>query len=152
MRFLTALLLLALSHLDAQSISKPHIAPYFDRIDDGPAFFVECLNTGDGALSSASAVWPLGTGGIRIDGALIDFGNVLGPGLSTYVGPGKSWRGIVVLRQSATQYFPAVNFGALVRSTLVHPLASGKHSISVQCQGTWSDDFDFYWEQEGKKE
>jgi hypothetical protein len=100
------LLLLALSHLEAQSISKPRIAPYFDRIDDGPAFFVECMNTGDGAVSSASSVWPLGTGSIRIDGTLIDFGNMIGPGLSTDVEPGKSWRGIVVFRQSATQYFP----------------------------------------------
>jgi hypothetical protein len=106
MRFLTTLLLLALSHLEAQSISKPRIAPYFDRIDDGPAFFVECMNTGDGAVSSASSVWPLGTGSIRIDGTLIDFGNMIGPGLSTDVEPGKSWRGIVVFRQSATQYFP----------------------------------------------
>ena len=152
MRFLTAVLLAALSHLQAQSQSKPRIAPFFDRIDDGPAFFLECVNTGNGPVSSASSVWPLGTGGMRIDGTLIDFGSTIGPGLSTDVEPGKAWRGIVVLSRSATQYFPAVNFGAFVRSTLVHRLASGKHSISVQCQGVWSDDFDFFCEQEAKKE
>jgi hypothetical protein len=146
MRFLTAVLLLALSQLQAQSISRPRIAPFFDMINDGPAFFVECLNTGNGKISSASSLWPLGTGSIRVDGTLIDFGNMMGPGLSTDVEPTQSWRGIIVLRQSETGFFPAVNFGALVRSALLHPLAAGKHTISVQCQGVWSDEFAFYWE------
>lgn len=108
------------------------------------------MNTGNGKVSSALSVWPSETGSVRVDGKLIDFGNMIGPGLSTDVEPGKSWRGIIVLRQSATQYFPAVNFGALVRSTLLHRLASGKHTISVQCQDVWSDEFEFYWEQEAK--
>jgi hypothetical protein len=150
MRFLTTLLLLALSHLQAQSISKPSIAPFFDRIDEGPAFFVECLNTGRAKVSSASSRWPLGTGSIRVDETLIDFGNFIGPGLSTDVEPGQSWRGIIVLRQSQMNFFPAVNFGALIRTALLHPLAAGEHSISVQCQGVWSDEFSFYWEPKAK--
>jgi hypothetical protein len=114
-RFLTAVLLLAISHLQAQSKSKPRIAPFFDRTDDDPGFFVECMSTGNGKVSSASSVWPSGTGSVRVDGKLIDFGNMIGPGLSTDVEPGKSWRGIIVLRQSATQYFPGCKlwrFGA----------------------------------------
>lgn len=150
MRFLTTVLLLALLHLQAQSISKPHIAPFFDRIDEGPAFFVECLNTGRAKVSSASSLWPLGTGSIKVDENLIDFGNFSGPGLSTNVEPGQSWRGIIVLRQSQMSFFPAVNFGALVRSALLHPMAAGEHAISVQCQGVWSDEFSFYWEPKAK--
>lgn len=146
MRILNTVLLLALSHLQAQSISKPSITPFFDRIDEGPAFFVECLNTASAKVSSASSLWPLATGSIRVDGTLIDFGNGIGAGLHTDIEPGQSWRGIIVLRQSRRAFFPAVNFGALVRSALLHPLAAGKHAISVQCQGVWSDEFSFYWE------
>jgi hypothetical protein len=146
MRILITVLLLALSQLQAQSISKPRITPFFDRIDEGPGFFVECLNTGSAKVSSGSSLWPLAIGSIRVDGTLIDFGEVIGPGLRTDVEPGQSWRGIIVLRQSQMAFFPAVNFGALVRSALLHPLAAGKHAISVQCQGVWSDEFSFYWE------
>jgi hypothetical protein len=56
MRFVTPLLLIFL--LQSQNISKPHIAPFFDRIDDGPAFFVDCLNTGNDKVSSTSSEWP----------------------------------------------------------------------------------------------
>jgi hypothetical protein len=68
MRQLTVALVLPLSYLQAQSISKPHIAPFFDRIDDGPAFFVECLNTADSKVSSASSVWPWENESVRVDG------------------------------------------------------------------------------------
>ena len=148
MRFVISVLLIF--SLQSQSISKPHLTAFFDRIDDGPAFFVECLNTRNEKVSSASSVWPLRTGTVRVDGSLIDFGNMVGPGLSTDVEPGQPWRGIIVLRQSATQYFPAVNLGAMVRTTLVYSLTPGKHTISVQCEGSWSDDFEFYLEQEPK--
>jgi hypothetical protein len=149
MRIVASVLMLALS-LQSQNISKPHVAPFFDRIDDSPAFFVDCLNTSNEKVSSASSVWPIRTGSVRVDGSMIDFGNMIGPGLSTDVRPGQPWRGIIVLRQSPTQYFPAVRFGAMVRTTLVHTLAPGKHTIAVQCEGSWSDEFDFYWEQEAK--
>jgi hypothetical protein len=142
---MVAALLLIVSHLEAQSPSKPRIAPFFDRIDGGPAFFVECLNTGTAKVSSASPLWPVETG-IRVDGSLIDFGNFIGPGLSTDVEPGELWRGIIALRQSQSNFFPVVKFGALVRSALLHPLDAGEHTISVQCQGQWSDEFRFYWE------
>jgi hypothetical protein len=110
------------------------------------------VNTDAYSASSGSSVWPVRTGTVRVDGSLIDFGNMSGSGLTTDVAPSELWRGIIVLRQSETRYFPAVKFGALVRTTLVHPLAPGKHTISVQCQGVWSDDFEFYWEQENKQE
>ena len=150
MKPLSLVFLLAFSCLQAQSTPKPHVAPFFDRIDDGPAFFVECVNTDTLGTSSGASAWPLRTGTVRLDGSLIDFGNGIGPGLTTDVAPGELWRGIIVLRQSEMRYFPAVKFGALVRSTLLHPMSPGKHTISVQCHGVWSDEFEFYWEQEQK--
>lgn len=149
LRFLVTVLLLAFSHLHAQSMSKPQIAPFFDKVDEGPAFFVECRNTESAKVSSASSQWPIGitgSGSIRVDGTVLDAGNFIGPGLHTDVEPGELWRGIIVLRQSQMSFFPAVNFGALVRSAFLHPLATGKHAISVQCQDMWSDEFAFYWE------
>jgi hypothetical protein len=47
-------------------------------------------------------------------------------------------------------FFPAVNFGASARSALLLPMAVGKHAISMQCQGLWSDEFSFYWEPKAK--
>lgn len=152
MKPLSLALLLTFSYLQAQSMPKPHVAPFFGRVDDGPAFFVECVNTDAYTTSSGSSVWPLKSGTVRVDGNLIDFGNMTGAGLTTDVAPSELWRGIIVLRQSETRYFPAVKFGALVRSTLVHPLTPGKHTISVQCHGVWSDEFEFYWEQEDKQQ
>src|ERR1700683_1910859 len=126
MRRLILVLLVTFSNLHAQSIPKPHVAPFFERIDDGPAFFVECVNTDAYSASSGSPGWPLRTGTVRVDGSLIDFGNMSGPGLTTEVAPRQLWRGSIVLRQSETRYFPAVKFGALVRTTLVHPPGSRK--------------------------
>jgi hypothetical protein len=93
-------------------------------------------------------VWPWENESVRVDGKLIDPENMIGPGLSSDVEPATPWRGIIVFRQSEKQFFPAVNFGALVGATLSHPLASGKHTVSVRCQGVWSDEFAFYWEPE----
>jgi hypothetical protein len=155
MRAISALLLLLLlvfTHAYAENQSKPRIVPFFDRIDDGPAFFVDCRNTSGTKVSSAASIWPnWGTRTLRMDGSLIiDTGNSLGPGLTTDIEPGQSWRGIIVLRQTEGRYFPAVKFGALRRITRVQPLTAGRHTIAVQCDGIWSDDFEFYWDDEAK--
>jgi hypothetical protein len=42
---LMVLLAVFMAQAMAQDSSKPRIAPFFDRIDDGPAFFVDCRNT-----------------------------------------------------------------------------------------------------------
>jgi hypothetical protein len=130
----------------AQDSDKPRITPYFDRIDDGPAFFVECRNTGGEPVSSGADVWP-DASSVRIDGATVpDDGVRIGPGLTTAVAPGQLWRGIIALRQSSNSFGPAVRWGALVRSSRVIPLGQGRHTIAVECAGVWSDDFKFYWE------
>ena len=90
MRLVISTLLIFL--LQSQNISKPHVVPFFDRVDDGPAFFVDCLNTSNDKVSSASSVWPLRTGAVRVDGSVVDFGNMIGPGLSNDVEPGQPWR------------------------------------------------------------
>lgn len=141
----TLLLLFSTNPL-ARDSQKPRISAFFDRIDDGPAFFVECRNTSGEPVSSGAGVW---TSSLRLDGTTVPDDELrTGPGLTTDVKPGQLWRGIVALRQSYRGFFPAVKFGALVRSARVLPLSQGRHSIAVQCAGVWSDEFEFYWESE----
>jgi hypothetical protein len=58
------------------------------------------------------------------------------------------WRGIVVLRQSNTGYFPAVKFGAMVRHSQTVSLSEGRHTLAIKCGEVWSDDVAFFWENE----
>jgi hypothetical protein len=143
---IATLMLLFGATLMAQDSRKPRLSAFFDRIDDGPAFFVECRNTRGEHVSSGADVW---ASSIRLDGTTVpDSENRMGPGLTTDVGPGQLWRGIVALRQSYRSFFPAVKFGALVRSARVLPLSQGRHTIAVECAGVWSEEFEFYWESE----
>jgi hypothetical protein len=82
---------------------------------------------------------------LRVDGAVAPESFSLGPGLTTDVTPGETWRGILALRQSHSSFYPAVRFGALLREVRVPAIGEGKHTIAVQCGGVWSDDFAFYW-------
>lgn len=121
------------------------IAPLFTVIDNGPVFLVECANTTGQTRSSGELIW---AGVLRIDGRSVQPDYGMGPGLRTEVQAGATWRGIIALRQSYQPYFPAVNFGALVRRAPTWPLASGRHTIAVQCPSGWSNDLEFYWEGE----
>jgi hypothetical protein len=144
MRSIAAILFLFGSCLFAQGPSKPQISPFFDRLDDGPAFFVECLNTSGHTLSSGAIVW---REALRIDSTVVPeprWSRL--PGLTMDVAPGETWRGILALRQSSRTFTPAVKFGALLREARDLPVTEGKHTIAVQCGGVWSDDFTFYWE------
>jgi len=143
MRTIAALLFLLGGCLFAQAPSKPQISSFFDRVDDGPAFLIECRNTSGQTLSSGEKVW---REAIRIDGAVVPEPFERGPGLTMDVPPGKTWREILALRQSHRSLYPAVKFGAMVRSVREVALGEGKHTIAVQCAGVWSDDFTFYWE------
>jgi hypothetical protein len=132
--------------LFAQGPSKPQISAFYDRIDDGPAFFVECRNTSGKALSSGDKRW---TNALRIDGAIVPEPELyMPPGLTTKVAPGGTWRGILALWQSYRSFFPAVKFGSLVRSAPVLTVNEGKHTLAVHCGELWSDDFTFYWDGE----
>jgi hypothetical protein len=142
---IATLLLLFATNLQARDSNKPRISAFFDRIDDGPAFFVECRNASGEHVSSGADVW---ASSLRLDGTTVPDEFHMGPGLTTDVEPGQLWRGIVALRQSSRSFFPAVKFGALVRSARVLPLSQGRHTIAVQCAGVWSEDFVFYWESE----
>jgi hypothetical protein len=133
----------------AQDSSKPKISAFFDRTDDGPAFFLECPNTSGETLSSGSERW---TEAIRIDGTVQPEPKFrMPPGLTRNVAPKEIWRGILALRQSERSYFPAVKFGAMMRSARVLAIGEGKHTFAAQCGGVWSDDFTFYWDSEMKR-
>jgi hypothetical protein len=70
MKLTIAMLLLLLgANLFARD-DKPRVSAYFDRIDDGPAFFVECRNTSSNRISSGADVWAWASP-IRIDGAAL---------------------------------------------------------------------------------
>ena len=140
-----SLLLLFSANIVARDSSKPTIHPFFDRIDDGPAFFVECRNTTGQTFTSAAHLW---ASGLRIDGRIVPEVAHEGSGLTTEVPPGKLWRGIIALRQTYRPFFPAPKFDALVRTARTLSLSEGKHSIAVQCGGSWSGEFPFYWETE----
>jgi len=150
MRMATIILaLLSCSYPVVQSPPKPIITPYFDRIDDGPGFFVECVNTKSASISSGSSFWPSTDENIRLDGSVLEpAGLRTGPGLTMQVESGQPWRGIIVLRQTEQSYFPAVKFDALVRSAGVRHLAEGRHTIAVKCGEVWSDELAFYWDGE----
>lgn len=150
MRLNCICVLLLIIQVQAQNAGKPQVRAYFDRVDDGPAFFVECLNTGKVAVSSGAEVWPsIQSGTIRVDGVVVPPPQgFMGPGLSQDVAPGQTWRGIIALRQADSGYGPAVRFGALKRFALTYPLKPGRHVIAFQCGGTWSEEYPFYWDDE----
>jgi hypothetical protein len=146
MKSIAAMLFLLSGSLFAQQPSKPQISPFFDRLDDGPAFFVECRNTTGQTLSSGAVTF---REALRIDGMVVleppRLSGTL-PGLRTDVAPGETWRGILALPQSKRSFTPAVKFGALLREVRVVATGEGKHTIAVRCGGVWSDEFTFYWE------
>ena len=136
-----------------QADRKPVIAPFFTRVDEAPAFFVECRNDTGRTLSSGADVWAF-AGALRIDGKeSVETGGRIGPGLTQDVKPGGMWRGIIALRQSreGSGFSAPVEFGAMVRSGRVVPLTPGRHTIAAQCNGAWSDDLVFYWEDESHR-
>lgn len=142
-------LLLLIPNVQAQNTSRAQVTAYFDRVDNGPAFFVECRNTTAKTLSSSAPDWPgMWPDTVRVDGVVPPQENIVGPGLSEDVQPGKPWKGIIALRQSNSGYGPPVKFDALKRISLTYPLKAGRHVIAFQCLGTWSSDFTFYWDEE----
>ena len=128
--------------------STPTLEPMFMSLDGGPAFFVECRNTTNLAVSSGSQVWVLTRSAVRIDGAVLDEppGGRIGPGLTTDIQPGGTWRGIIELRQSTGGTSGQVALGAHTRMPILVPLNAGLHTIAVRCSGVWSGDVAFWWE------
>ena len=140
--FIVATLLLFSFKVVAQESSKPQISPFFDRVDDGPAFLVDCRNATGTTISSGADIW---TRSIRIDGKLVPNDHAL-QGLTMEVPPGDYWRGIIAFPQSHRPFFSGPTFGALSRRYRAVSLTEGKHTIAVQCESEWSAEFSFYWE------
>ncbi len=128
--------------------SQPRLTPFFSRVVEAPAFFVECNNETSQPVSSGDEKWAFASG-LRIDGSEVaETGGRIGPGLTQPVAPGETWRGIIALRQSREGYSATVEFGAMVRGGRILPLVPGRHTIAVRCFGVWSQDMAFYWEDE----
>ena len=131
------------------STGIPTLVPMFMSrgVDGGPAFLAECRNTTMLPLSSGSQLWVLTRSAVRIDGAVLDEPPVgrTGPGLTTDIQPGETWRGIIELRQSPGGTSWQVALGANTRMPIVVPLNAGRHTIAVRCSGVWSGDVAFYW-------
>ena len=126
---------------------KPRITPVFSAATGDPTFLVECVNDTGVTQPSNSDRWAWAPGRLRIDGKpWVETGGIIGPGLSTDVAPGATWRGLTTLHQERRTAAPAVAFGALVRGGPIVPLAPGRHSVAFRCGDTWSDDYVFYWE------
>jgi hypothetical protein len=130
--------------------SKPLVSSLFISRDTdvGPAFVVECRNTTGSPVSSGSEVWVVSRSSLKVDGTSLDepTGGRIGVGLTTEVPRDGIWRGIIELPQSSSRRGSEVALGALVRVPVVVPLAAGRHTIAVRCNGIWSDDLVFYWE------
>jgi len=136
MKSIAAMLFLLTGSLSAQHPSKPQISPFFDRLNDGPAFLVECRNTTGQTLEWRES--------LRVDGVIVDPHGPLMMGAAA----GETWRGILALRQSdrSINVAPRLKFGAIVKSEFQVAISEGKHTIAVQCGDVWSDDFTFFWE------
>jgi hypothetical protein len=145
---MSVVLLVGLMQNAQTALPLPTVTPFFlsRQTEDGPAFLVECRNTTSAPISSGSATWALTRSAIRIDGRALDEQGQIGPGLTTEIPPGGTWRGIIELRQALPVNSYAVAFGANTRMPTVAPLSAGRHTISVRCSGVWTADLPFYWE------
>jgi hypothetical protein len=92
---IATLLMLFSANLVAQDSQTPQISAVFDRIDNGPAFFVACRNTSGEPVSSGADVW---ASSLRLDGTTVPDEPHRGPGLTTEVKPGA-----VVARNRSSQ-------------------------------------------------
>jgi hypothetical protein len=127
----------------------PTVTPLFmaREVEGGPAFLVECRNTTSTGISSGSDMWALTRSAIRIDGTVLDeLGGRIGPGLTTDIPPGGTWRGILELRQTVSRISSATALSANVRMPTSVTLSAGRHTVAIRCAGVWSADLSFYWE------
>jgi hypothetical protein len=143
MRVLSGVAVLWLVATTANLAPKPRITPFFSRLENGPAFMVECRNTTAQSIMSNAPFWDMG---YRVDGKSPEPRGRIGPGLGGPVGAGEPWRGILSLRQAPPEDSPATALGAYVRATELEPIRAGRHTIAIRCGGVWSEDAQFYWE------
>jgi hypothetical protein len=141
-------LLLPLVLAATSGSSAVRVTPFFSRLHDGPSFLIECRNLATQPLPPDR----FSAGALRIDGKLHPVGAVVGGGLGARtapVKPGETWSQIIVVDQSeGKRGLRSAVFGAQGR--IAHPVKidSGKHRIAFQCGDAWSDDVDFFWEQQ----
>ena len=137
----------------AQPSPLPKVLPLFSRIHNAPGFMIECINDTEMPIASNADWWPWLPRRVRVDGnPYEETSGVIGPGLGSDIPPGQTWRGIVTLYQERPTSGPAPVFDARVRGGRLWPLASGRHTIAIQCGDRWSEEFVFYWEPEAERQ
>lgn len=133
-----------------QSSMKPTLTPVFIADEPGrsPAFLVECTNKTGQTHTSDDDVWPLRRSAIRLDGQplLDETGGRVGSSFMRPIQPGENWRGLIELWQTRHDSSRAVEFDAMVRSPLLVPMPTGRHTIAVRCGAEWSDNLVFFIE------
>lgn len=128
----------------ASDVREPTVSPYFSHAEDGPGFVVECRNPTRETVSSRDPAWGHR---LRIDGQVLgEPEGVVGSGPVHEVRAGDTWRGLIVLRQSARSPTSSRGPAVMVKRYRHLQLASGSHTFAVQCHGVWSRDSEFYWD------
>lgn len=121
------------------------LVPFFSVLEDGPTFVLHCVNT-----SKSPIIGDVGPDGLRVDGKIL---NREGGVISSFIGgvptfaPGDTWRVIVPLSQSNSgrggrSHGAGVNY----RAGWQLPLRAGRHTVAMRCGGRWSNEIEFYWD------
>src|SRR5262245_47148765 len=97
------LLLIGLAQSEQVRSELPTVTSLFVSrdVEGGPAFLVECRNATTAAISSGSDTWALTRSAIRIDRTVLDEQGRIGPGLTSDIPPGGTWKGIIALRHAS---------------------------------------------------
>ena len=147
MRFAITTTLVALlvgNCLEAQGPTTTKLLSLFSRNEDGPAFILECTNSSSVAVD---AMEEFAHEAIRLDGKLYEHeGGVIGSLMGRRVfEPQSSWRKVFPLSQT-NQSKGTTTLGAEFRGGWFMPIAAGRHTLAVRCAGAWSNEVEFYWD------
>jgi hypothetical protein len=134
----------------AQAKTQPsattRVSPLFSRLEDGPTFMLECTNTSSVPLDPIDES---GNEAIRLDGRVsLHEGGVGGSHIigQPKVAPNASWRKVFPLVQPNSHSTGTGTLGASLRGGWFMPLSAGRHTLAIRCAGTWSNEVDFYWD------
>jgi hypothetical protein len=127
--------------VQTQPDSTTRISPLFS---DGPTFMLECTNTSSVPLEIMDAI---AQEAIRLDGKVYEHeGGVGGSlGVPTAIEPQSLWKTVFPLIQTSGRTGPTT-LGARVRGGWSPPFSAGRHTLAIRCAGTWSNEIEFYWD------
>jgi hypothetical protein len=130
--------------MEAQGPPSTKLSPLFSHLEDGPAFILECTNSSSVAVEAMEV---FGHEAIRLDGKLSEReGAVVGSLMGrTVFEPQSSWQSVFPLLQTNHSKGTAT-LGAEFRGGWFMPIAGGHHTLAVRCAGAWSNEVEFYWD------